>query len=103
MIKITSVAKKGFVVLMHIIAVVLILISYVIPVYKYEWTQDPNLSKIVNSEAVLVVTIFSVLSLIVASIAFVLKRKNKVALGIFFVIVILIVYKLTNVIPLLRG
>lgn len=101
MIKTTSVDKNWFIVLMYIVAGLFIIISYVIPVYKYEWTQEPNLSKIVNSEAVLVESIFLVFSLIMACIAFVLKSKNKISLSIFFVLVILIVYKLINLIPVI--
>jgi|GEM_PF-3091384 len=103
MTKSISIIKGTAIVLLNIIAGILIAISYLISVYKYEWTQDPEMSKIINTDAVLVGIVMLATSAICASIAFVLKRKLKIQLITFIVMLILIIYKLIQIIPLYAG
>lgn len=103
MIKLVSIVKNSTIVLLNIIAGVLVVTSYVIPVNKYEWTQDPEMSKIINPDTVLVSIMMLVISIICASIAFAFKRKSKLQLVVYIVMLLLIVYKLIQVIPLYAG
>lgn len=78
--------------------------SYILPVYEYEWLGEPSLSGIADPDAVLVAIVFSVLSLVIATIAFIFKRKLKsVAFLIYFVLVILNVYRIFKMIPVYSG
>lgn len=104
MIKSVIVFKQSITVILDIIAGILMIGSYIISIYKYEWIQETDLSKTVNSDAVLTVIVLSVLSLICATVAFVIKRKFKsLAFLVYAVLVILNVYRLLKVIPVYSG
>jgi hypothetical protein len=104
MIKSIPGIKEAIIIILNIIAGMLAIGSYLIPIYKYEWMKDPNLSGTVNSNAVLIVIILSVLSLISATIAFFLKYRFKsLTFLIYIILIILNVYKLIKVIPVYSG
>ena len=104
MIKTVTIFKQSMTVILNIIAGILMVGSYIISIYKYEWIQEPDLSKMVNSDAVLTVIVLSVLSLICATAAFIFKRKFKSLTFLFYtVLVILNIYRLLKVIPVYSG
>jgi hypothetical protein len=63
MIKLVIISKYGINVLLNLFAGVVLLVSYIIPIYKYEWTENPELSKITNPDSVLVVLLMLVVIL----------------------------------------
>ena len=91
-------------IILNIIAGILMIGSYMISIYKYEWIQEPDLSKNVDSDAVLTVIVLSVLSIIFATTAFVFKRKFKsVTFIVYIIFVILNVFRLLKMIPVYSG
>jgi len=104
MTKAITILKQIIMGTLNIIAVILMIGSYILPVYEYEWLGEPSLSGIADPDAVLVAIVFSVLSLVIATIAFIFKRKLKsVAFLIYFVLVILNVYRIFKMIPVYSG
>jgi hypothetical protein len=104
MIQSILVIKQSIHIILNTLAAILVIGSHLIVIKKYEWTKDPNLSGTVNSDAVLVVIIFSMLSLILATIAFFLKHKFKSTAFLFYIILIILnIYKLIKVIPYYSG
>jgi uncharacterized membrane protein len=104
MIKSILVVKEIINIILNTLAVILVIGNHLIPINKYEWTKDPNLSGTVNSDAVLVIIILSVLSLIFATIAFLLKHKFKsIAFLVYIILIILNIYELIKVIPFYSG
>lgn len=69
--------KKVMMIILNIIAVLSLLAGYMPPVYEYRWSLDPGLANIVNSEAVLAITVLLLLSLVSATGAFFLKKTPK--------------------------
>ena len=91
-------------IILNIIAVLLLLAGYMIPVYKYEWSLDPDLASVVNSDAILAVIVLLVLSLASATIALFLKQKPKCTYYLFYVVVITLnIYRLLKIVPIYCG
>lgn len=78
MTKAITILKQIIMGTLNIIAVILMIGSYILPVYEYEWLGEPSLSGIADPDAVLVAIVFSVLSLVIATIAFIFKKKTQV-------------------------
>lgn len=96
--------KEIVAIMLNIFASVLVGISYMISVYKYGWTQEPQIYGNINADAVLSIIVFSVISLISAIVAFFLKRKYRSIEFLFFLVLLLLnIYKLIIVIPVYSG
>lgn len=82
--------------MLYIVSFTLAIYGYLLPVYEYSG-KGSDLPDIVSADAVIVILLFMVLSIFLASIVFLLKWK-KAALCAFIVLIILDLHKIIQII-----
>lgn len=93
-------SKKIVYIILNIVAYGLGAINMFIPIYRYKWTQNTYMSNLIDSDAVLVVLIFSIMSIVCATIAYLLKTKNKTSLILYSIIMGLDIYEIVQLISI---
>ncbi len=93
-------SKKIVYILLNIVAYALGVINVFIPIHGYKWTQDTYMSNLIDSDAVLVVLIFSITSIVCATIAYLLKTKSKTSLILYSIIMGLDIYEIVQLISI---
>jgi len=64
--------------------------------------KGSNVPDVVSADAVIVILLFMVLSIFLASIAFLVKRKNKTTISAFIILIILDLHKIIQIMFLLH-
>lgn len=88
-------------IILYTVSFALTVFGYLFAVYEYQGKGN-NVPDIVSMDAVIAILVFMVFSIFFASIAFWLGRKNKAVLCAFIVLIVLDLYKITQIILLLH-
>lgn len=96
--------KKIFIIVILIVSCILTFFSYLLSIYEYEWSDDSSQSHVPDSDAILVIVWFTIISIICTFIAFgIFSKKKSLYTLVFVILVILSVYRLVQVIPYYSG
>ncbi|WP_099190496.1 hypothetical protein [Tepidibacter mesophilus] len=78
----------------NILAICLVVVAYIHPIYKYSGTELPY---IVEVNSIIIIFLFSGLSIFLSIIGFITGRKNKVTLVLLIFLLITNVYKIKEI------